>query len=192
MADAQIPQGINDLPDPASFAAPEGAGKKKQRRPPEEPGALSINSMMDIMTIILVFLLKSYSTDPVQLKAAPDLKPPFSTSDIKAVESTVVTVTLNNILVDDERVASLEAGKVAAADLSSGNFLIDPLFQKLNDAVDHQKRVYSYQKKKQFEGIVTIVADRHVPFELLSQVMYTAGQATYSKFKFMVVKGGKA
>ena len=189
----EIPAGINELPDPNSFMAPPGTKREKRKpRPVEEPAGLTMNSLMDIMTIILVFLLKSYSSDPVQLKQAADLKPPFSTSEIKATESTVVTVTLNNVLVDDVKVIGLEAGKVAAADLSSGSFLIDPLFQKLNDAVDHQKRVYSYQKKKEFEGIVTIVADRHVPFQLLSQVMYTAGQATFSKFKFMVVKGDKA
>lgn len=186
----EIPAGINKLPDPNAFAAPPGTVKeKRKRRPVDEGGGLTMNSLLDIMTIILVFLLKSYSTDPVQLKQAADLKPPFSTSEIKASESTVITVTLNHVLVDDIKAVSLEAGKVAAADLSSGSFLIDPLFQKLNDAVDHQKRVYSYQKKKEFEGIVTIVADRHVPFQLLSQVMYTAGQATYSKFKFMVVRG---
>ena len=193
MTDSSTPEGINDLPDPQAFAAPGGAPKrKKPRRPVDEPGGLSMNSLMDIMTIILVFLLKSYSTDPVQLKGAPDLKPPFSTANLKAVESTVVTVTLNSILVDDVKVVELDKGSVAEADLSSGTFLIDPLLQKLNDEVEHQKRVYQYQKKKEFEGIVTIVADRHVPFKLLSQVMYTAGQAEYSKFKFMVVKAGRA
>ena len=149
-----------------------------------------MNSLMDIMTILLVFLLKSYSTDPVQLKGAPDLKPPFSTSELKASESTVVTVTLNNILVDDVPVLKLDSGEVSEADLSSGSFMIDPLYQKLDEAVVHQKKVYRYQKKKEFEGIVTIVADRHIPFKLLSQVMYTSGQAQFSKFKFMVVKGG--
>lgn len=185
-----IPQGINEIPDPSRFSGPDGAYKKKAKKKElEEVGGLSMNSLLDIMTIILVFLLKSYSSDPVQLKAAADLKPPFSTADLKPQESTVVTVTLNNILVDDTTVVSLESGKVAAADLSSGSFLIDPLFQKLNDAVDHQKRVYQYQKNKEFDGLCTIVADRHVPFKLLSQVMYTAGQATFGKFKFMVVKG---
>ena len=74
------------------------------RRRVEEPATLSINSLMDIMTIILVFLLKSYSTDPVQFKPAPDLKIPFSNSAEAAVESTVITVTQNNVLIDDERV----------------------------------------------------------------------------------------
>ena len=192
MAEEDIPAGINQMPDPDAFAAPVGYAKTKRKvRNLDEPGALSMNSLMDIMTIILVFLLKSYSTDPVQLKQAPDLKPPFSTSELKPVESTVVTVTLNNILVDDSPVLRLEGGVVAEADLSSGSFMIEPLYQKLDEAVAHQKKVYRFRKdKKEWEGIITIVADRHVPFKLLSQVMYTSGQAQFSKFKFMVVKGG--
>jgi biopolymer transport protein ExbD len=54
--------------------------------------------------------------------------------------------------------------------------------------VDHQKRVAKFNKKAKFTEVVTIIADRHVPFSLLSQVMYTAGQAQFSKFKFAVIK----
>jgi biopolymer transport protein ExbD len=191
MADT-VPEGINDLPDPSTFAAPEGAKKgKKSPRAMEEPGGLSMNSLMDIMTIILVFLLKSYSTDPVQLKAAPDLKPPFSSAELKAEESTVITLTLNNVLVDDKPTVRVAQGKIDDADMGGG-FLIQPLFERLNENVEHQKRVYAARKDKTFDGVVTIVSDRHVPFRLLSQVMYTAGQAYFSKFKFMVVKGGNS
>jgi hypothetical protein len=142
------------------------------------------------MTIILVFLLKSYSTNPVQLKQTPDLKPPFSPSLLLPQESTAVTVTLNNILVDDDPVMAIENGQVPEGERSSGGFLIDPLFQKLQEAVDHQKRVAKFNKQAAFKGIITLIADRHVPFSLLSQVMYTAGQAQFGKFKFAVIKRG--
>ena len=182
---------VNQLPDPSSFAAVEGGFQKKSsKKDIDESQALNINSLMDIMTIILVFLLKSYSTDPVQLKQAPDLKPPFSTAELKPSESATITVTLNNILVNDGPVMSLEEGKVVESDLSGGGFMIDPLFQKLTDEVEHQKKVLRFRKDKEFTGIVTIIADRHIPFDLLSKVMYTAGQAEFGKFKFMVVKGG--
>jgi len=186
-----IPEGINDLPDPESFGAPSGAPKRKKRREIEEPAAMSMNSLLDILTIILVFLLKSYSTDPVTLKAAEDLKPPFSSAQIKAEQSTTVTLTLNNLLVDDKPVIRIEQGVVGEGDTSSNGFLVDPLFQALQESVDHQKRVASFNSSAEFTGIITVISDRHVPFKLLSQVMYTAGQAQFSKFKFMVVKGGQ-
>jgi biopolymer transport protein ExbD len=190
MSDAKqdIPQGINELPDPSTFMSTEGAPTKRKRRPDPDPVALSITSLMDIMTIILVFLLKSYSSNPVQLKQAKDLKLPFSQSMIEPADSTAVTITLNNLLVDDSPVIAIENGVVPESDRSSGGFLIDPLFQKLQEAVDHQKRVAKFNPQAKFTEVITIIADRHVPFSLLSQVMYTAGQAQFSKFKFAVIK----
>tara|TARA_Y100001968_G_C19163806_1_gene622174 strand:+ start:37 stop:621 length:585 start_codon:yes stop_codon:yes gene_type:complete len=186
-----VPEGINDLPDPDSFAAPAGSTKKpKKKRKIEEPTGVTMNSLLDILTIILVFLLKSYSTDPVTLKQAEDLKPPFSSAQLKAEQSTTVTLTLNNLLVDDKPVLRIEEGVVGEGDTSSNGFLVDPLFQALQDSVDHQKRVASFNSSAEFSGVITVISDRHVPFKLLSQVMYTAGQAQFSKFKFMVVKGG--
>ena len=99
-------------------------------------------------------------------------------------------MTLNNLLVDDKPVLRIEEGVVGEGDTSSNGFLVDPLFQALQDSVDHQKRVASFNSSAEFSGVITVISDRHVPFKLLSQVMYTAGQAQFSKFKFMVVKGG--
>jgi biopolymer transport protein ExbD len=186
-----VPEGINDLPDPESFGAPAGSKRRpKKKRKIEESSGVSMNSLLDILTIILVFLLKSYSTDPVTLKQAEDLKPPFSSAQLKAEQSTTVTLTLNNLLVDDKPVLRIEQGVVGEGDTSSNGFLVDPLFQALQESVDHQKRVASFNSSAEFKGIITVISDRHVPFKLLSQVMYTAGQAQFSKFKFMVVKGG--
>ena len=186
-----IPEGINDLPDPETFAAPPEASRKPRKvRKIEEGGSVTPTSLMDILTIILVFLLKSFSTDPVALKQADDLKPPFSSAELKAEQSTTVTLTLNHLMVDDKSVVKVEQGVVGEGDTSSNGYLIDPLFQALQEQVDHQKRIASFNSSAEFTGIITIISDRHVPFKLLSQVMYTAGQAQFSKFKFMVVKGG--
>jgi biopolymer transport protein ExbD len=190
-AQEQIPEGINDLPDPSAFVQPDDYEPLWRRKKCAEEDDMSpnINSLMDIMTIILVFLLKSYSADPVQLKQAPDLKPPFSSAQLKPDQSATVTVTLNNILVDDANVLSISQGKVDESQASDNGYRIDRLFEKLQEAVEHQKQVASFNSNAQFSGIVTIISDRQVPFKLLSQVMYTAGQAEFNKFKFLVVKG---
>ena len=149
-----------------------------------------LGMFVDTMTIILVFLLKSYSANPVQLKGGDDLKLPFSSAEQEPGESTAITVTLNNIIVTDAAVATLDKGEVAASDLSGGDFMIDPLFEARQQEVDKQKKIEKFNKKAKFTEVVTIIADRNVPFSLLSKVMYTAGQASFSKFKFAVVKRG--
>lgn len=188
-----IPEGINELPDPSAFAAPEGeTRRKKKQRELIKPEPLSINSLMDIMTILLVFLIKSYSSDPVTLKATEDLKPPFSSAQLKPDPSTTMTLTLKGILVDDEPAVQIATadGQVAESDREGGGFLISPAFTKLEAAVEHQKEIASYNASAEFKGLLTIISDRNVPFSLISQAMYTAGQAGFTKFKFLVVKGG--
>ncbi|MEE2959914.1 MAG: biopolymer transporter ExbD [Myxococcota bacterium] len=190
----QIPEDINSLPDPADLHTGEAGlvrEKRLSRRTFDEGEGLNINSLMDIMTILLVFLLKSYGSDPVKLKQAPDLKPPFSSAQLKPEQSSTVTLTMNNILVNDQNVLSIVDGKVSEADTSGGgNYFIDPLGSVLEGDVENQRAVAKFNANSEFTGLLTIICDRHVPFSLLSQVMYTAGQVEFSKFKFLVVKGG--
>ena len=58
-------------------------GKKKSRRQGTDAG-LSITSMMDMMTIILVFLLKNYSTTDISVAPSDDLQIPLSVAKNKA------------------------------------------------------------------------------------------------------------
>lgn len=188
--ETQVPAAseANALPDPALYGpqAQGGRPRKKAKRGGDEP-SLSITSLMDVLTIILVFLLKSYSNNPVQLKQANDLQLPFSKAKSFPQESTAVTITGKYILVDDKPVVTLENTKVSESDLSGGGLLIDPLYQKLLDAVDHEKKVARFQKNREFQGILTVIADRDVSYSLIVKVMYTAGQATFGKFKFAVI-----
>ncbi|MEL6347959.1 MAG: biopolymer transporter ExbD, partial [Myxococcota bacterium] len=68
---------------------------------------LNINSMMDMMTIILVFLLKSYSTSDVSIAPSDDLQLPTSSAK-KAPELAVnMVVTKNQLVVDGVPVLNL-------------------------------------------------------------------------------------
>ena len=179
------------LPNPEAFAAKK-LGSRRYRRGHgahvDHPLHVNINSLLDVLSVILVFLMKSYSANTVQVKPSADLQVPFSDSSQPVAESTAVTVTTKNIMVDDLPVMTIEHGMVPENQRSSGGLLIDPLFQKMQEAVEHQKKIAQINKKAEFKGIVTIIADRNVPFALLTQVMYTAGQAQFSKFKFAAIK----
>jgi len=61
------------MPSPADLRA-----KSKARA--AEKQELSITSLMDMMTIILVFLLKSYSVEDIQVKPSADLRLPASSA----------------------------------------------------------------------------------------------------------------
>ena len=39
-----------------------------------------------------------------------------------------------------------------------------------------------------FEGEIVLIADHGTPYRLISEVLYTAGQAEYSKYRLLVQK----
>ena len=166
-------------------------GRKSRRLPDEEVG-VTINSLMDAMTIILVFLLMNYSVDPLRIDPSEDLKLPASTTDISPKASAAITVTAKGIVVADKMVAKVVNGAVDKVDKQGDetSLNIQPLFDALNSEASRQKEMARLRGAK-FDGLLTIVAHEETPYRLLTEVLYTAGQAEFQKFRFAVLKGGQ-
>lgn len=166
-------------------------GRKARRLPDEEVG-VTINSLMDAMTIILVFLLMNYSVDPLRIDPSEDLKLPASTTDISPKASASVTVTAKGIVVADKMVAKVVNGAVDKVDKQGdeNSLQIQPLFDALNSEASRQKEMARLRGAK-FDGLLTVIAHQETPYRLLTEVLYTAGQAEFQKFRFAVLKGGQ-
>jgi len=190
---AQIRQ-IDDQLDRFLLAVPKAEEQheeeivyRKKREKKELKVDVSINSLLDVLSVILVFLMKSYSTTTVQVKPSKDLQVPFSHSLEPVMDSVALTITRKNIMLNDVPVVTLEDGKMSDTGTSHGGLLIDELFDKLREGVSQQK-VILQRRGKTFDGLCSMIVDRHVPFPILAQAMYTAGQAELSKFKFILIK----
>jgi hypothetical protein len=163
------------------------------RRKLQDTKALSINSLMDAMTIILIFLLMNYSLDPIRVDTSEDLKLPASTSEISPKATASVTVTAKEIVVADETILTIKDGTVDKHDKQGGDensLQIQPLFDALTKEVTAQKEMARLRGAK-FDGVLTIISHAETPYRLLTEVLYTAGQAEFAKFKFAIMKGGR-
>jgi biopolymer transport protein ExbD len=171
---------------------------KQARRPKEEAG-LNITSMMDMMTIILVFLLKSYSTSDVSVAPSEDLELPVSTVQKQVEVAVNLVVSKKNIVVDGVPVLNLEKvpdednpgqSKLQVPEDQRNGQLIEALLDELSKKADTAKNIgqQSGSEEHAFKGRLLIQCDKKLPFEVLRQVMYTAGQAQFSEFKFVVYK----
>lgn len=167
--------------------------ERKRKREYEKP-EINIVAMMDMMTIILVYLLKSYGSDPVQITPSQDTQLPLSSASLSPQEAVQVAISERVILVNDKKVAGVKDGQVMPEykkDNSPNSMYIVPLFDALENESERQKMFARYNKQKQelqFKGLLTIIADKRVPFRLLTEVLYTAGQAEYGQYKFAVIK----
>lgn len=157
----------------------------------DEKAEITMTSLMDIFVNILIYLMMSYSTSPIDIDQTDERKLPSSTAQLPIENTTSIGVTTRVILVDRKRVCDVKDGAVDAQfkkDQQANAYLILPLLESLKDAANKQKKLAKFNTAAQFKGLVTIVADHRMTFRLLSEVMYTAGQAEFGKFKFAVIK----
>ena len=150
---------------------------------------LNLTSMMDMFTIILVFLLKTFSTDGQLISPSDFLKLPDSTVEQPPEVGLDLVVSKKIILVNDERIATLD-GIIANDPKVVENGIIVPLREKL--------RYYSSQAKKmeidygvKFSGKVTIQGDKALPYSELVKVMRTCGVSDYPNMRLLVYRNSE-
>jgi biopolymer transport protein ExbD len=168
--------------------------RRKAREAAGEIKELNIVAMMDMMTILLVFLLKSYQASSISVNMGEHLAIPASTTQLAPQENITITVSMNELTVNDRKVLDLLRGVVQARDKEGGKedaFYVGVVYDALKREVDKQKYIARFNKSAPFSGRVNIVADRKISYRTLMDVLYTAGQAELGEYKFMVLKAGQ-
>lgn len=66
-------------------------GRKVIRRKVEDVRGLSITSLLDVLTILLVFLIKNVSMEAVKINELPDMKYPTTITAEKLMDNAMVT-----------------------------------------------------------------------------------------------------
>lgn len=178
-----IPVETDELPaDENAFA---NRGRKRRRKytsPGEDIGGLNLTAMMDMMTILLVFLVKSYTTDAERFTLSPKLHPPDSSAAEDVKPAVTVTVSTETIFVDDK--LAVELG--ALPDLGK-DALIPSLEEALTSRIDELEALEK-QTGVPYDGSLLVIAHQTTPYSLLTAVLYTAGQAHFTDYRLLVMK----
>jgi biopolymer transport protein ExbD len=170
----------------------------KNRAEPEI-NFLNITAMMDMMTIILVFLLKTLSSSNA-VPESDDLRLPKSvlnSSPDSEPEGLAVIVSKSQIIVGETVVCPVppdaaQYGTEAKYKRGSRNdYFIVPLGSSLQAWRDSDKRIRAATGKDPSHSEAIIIADSRTPYRLLTEVMYTLGQTEFGKFHMMVLQGEK-
>ncbi len=163
----------------------------RRNRKKHEHGAhhgLNIYPMMDMMTILLVFMVMQFAASTASaISASEELQIPYSTSTAEMDEYVIVQIARNAITVDGEFVISLRDGNVDPSEKQGGGtgFLITDLYRKMGEVRDFRKAITAQFADQVFEGNVMIVADARTPFRTLSEVIYTLGQTEFKNLRFV-------
>ena len=152
------------------------APTKRRNIRSKKPSLLTLNitSMLDMFTILIIFLLKSYSAEGVILTIPADLHLPVSNTQTTPEPGLVVEVTTSNLVVD---------GKLLSQDVSaimnSDSLIIDDLYQYLSMRARQYEEIMAANPNAAFTGKLILQGDREIPFKLLKKILYTCGQAGF-------------
>lgn len=153
---------------------------------------LNLMPMLDIFSILITFLLMSYSTDPVSYDINAGVELPESMTTVTLDELPSIKVTKSELLVNDKRVSSIVGGDVPEKDRTQGAIL--PVFRELEKLAEANKRalrgrVADRDKSKIFA--LTMEMDQGHNFKLMKRIMLSAQQAEFITFKLMVAREGE-
>ena len=164
---------------------------KLRRRDDPDHAGLNIYPMMDMLTILLVYMMAIFATSTAAaVQESTELRIPYSTSEVELGDALPVQISRSEVVVDGKSILELRNGIVDPSLKQGGSsgFLITPLYKELSEVRDRKKRTAQRFANQPFVGEVQVIADRRTPFRTVSEVIYTLGQTEFKNLRFVVNK----
>lgn len=169
---------------------PVRASRFSNRRKKERVFDIDITSLLDVLTILLVFLLQSYNSSGVIINVPKGIELPRSASESMNNFGVNIQVSKTNIWVDDKEVLTAETANDTQV-FDEGGRRIVPLYEelvKVKEMIKQSEKLSPEAAK--FSGIANLVVDKSLKYSYLKRVMYTAASAGFKEFKFVVLTEG--
>jgi biopolymer transport protein ExbD len=152
--------------------------KRFARKREREAVDVDITSLLDILTILLVFLLKSYNASDLKLDLQKNLE--MADSDAREMTRFAPVVQVNKeakVFLNNRELGRLPA---------SGEMPI--LTQKLKEERQKVEAENKLKNHKLNSDLVNLIFDKDMDYQVVQRVMHDSAMAGYSQFKF-IVKG---
>jgi biopolymer transport protein ExbD len=134
-----------------------------------------MTSLIDILTLLLVFLIQSFNAEGTLVTQAPDLELPVSSSNKTPSPSLTIEVTRSDVEAEGKKLASIDSFK-SSKDMLIGNVFKWLLLERsrLSDTSAHKP--------------IIIQCDKELEFNIVKRVLFTCSKAGFSDFSVLVVE----
>lgn len=159
----------------------------RRRRKPEKfiPPKLMLTSMMDMFTIILIFLLFSFSSNPETIKLDRDLELPHSSAELGYQKTIKIVLSKKELKLDEEVMAQVRNRHIVGLD--ADDLTSSALYQRLKTKRSMQADDTKSDSGRQAPHIL-FLCDQSYSFKTINNVIKTAGMAGYPNFQFAVLE----
>jgi biopolymer transport protein ExbD len=171
--------------------------RKKGKR--EVTATLSLTAMVDMFTVLVIFLLQNYNSTGEVIYIPKEVTLPKAERIKELKPAVVVTISTKEVLIDKLSIATFDQIH------TQQEWMIQPLFVRLTEALQHSKAEQDRNIQKKLKDVidsargekdedpnawnkVTIQADKGVDFLTLKKVMYTVSEAGAGEINFAVNK----
>jgi len=167
---------------PLKFVSKHGVGGRKSAY-----AELNLTSMVDMLTILVVFLLQTFSASGELLTVSKNITLPEATNYKDLELAPIIAISRDSVTLNGDP-------KADSGELSREN-TIDWKIPQLHDDLVVLKNNFKllHPNPEDWKGIVIVQADRQIDFKVIKKVMYTCAVAGYMNVNFAVnqkAKGG--
>jgi biopolymer transport protein ExbD len=159
---------------------PKAPSKGKKHKHPLTP-LPKFTSLLDMMTIMLLFLLAQFSATGDLMRRAEGVELPGSTADSPTTKEVAVILSQQGLFVD----TGTDRQEILARPDELNNESLTSLPGLSNFLQNHQKSL-AQRGKAAHKGIITIQGDRRIQYQWLLKVIQTCVSNDFSTFDFVV------
>ncbi len=140
--------------------------------------SLNLTSMVDFMSVIVIFLLMNFSASGDFTYNQSDIVPPDSAYGAELVRVPVIAISATEIIFEQTRVESSRAVLAETEEYT---------LPRLVEALKKEQEAFKDIRKDQvFDGKILIQADEGVPYKLIRRVFLAAAKAGYPNISYIV------
>lgn len=159
---------------------------------------LSLTAMVDMFTVLTVFLLQNYNTTGEVLFIPKEVELPSAQSTKELKPAHVITISEQFIFLDEQPVLNFMDVK------EQKDWFVRPLAEKLTQKIREEEVKYRENLKTQLRQVVgnqplagqeikafrkvTVQADRKIDFMTIKKVMFTITESGAEEINFAVIR----
>ncbi len=133
-----------------------------------------LTSLIDVMTILLVFLIQNFSSEGQLVTASDNLTLPMSSIQTNPEMMVTVSITTDAVLVGGEKIVDLSVFA------EESEYIIPELLEAMER-----------EQSKSLSPTMMLQADKELPFNIIKRVAFTCNRAGFSDFSILVFQEGQ-
>lgn len=163
--------------------------KRSKKRLHSSESHINITALMDILTVLLFFLIKSYAMTSSVLTPSSSIELPHSTEDSPAIDTITVSLNQRELKVNDRPILALSKGFFPPEALGADRRTIKILKDVLVADLEKRNSIYRDAGDPNFRppGEVLVQADKKLTFGVLKYLFHTITTSGYTSYQFVVI-----